>query len=334
MRINKAKGAVVEPTKPATEPKKEKPMSFSLPTTKSEPVANIGSMSFLIYGEKKIGKTSLASQFPKALFLAFEKGYSGLSIFVEPMFDKNEKPDWRKFVAFIDLLVKENHGFQTVILDTIDVAYSACMDYVCMMEGWEHPADGAYGKGWKAIEKEFSTQIGRLVNCSKFGTVFLSHAIEKEFMERTGGKFDKIIASMPEQARKLISAVCDCIIFYGYHGEQRLLTIRGSDTVESGTRMTKNFWVKGGYERHKVLAEKKRELVNANKFRSQEGKAIEEEMSKLRIHSIPAGADEGEAYFNFERAFNNLQEDDGKPEFDFGYIEKKAPMKQQKGKDN
>lgn len=327
MKISKPKGTGSSAPEPVVETKKPGPSGFSLPVAKSEPVSSIGSMSFLIYGEKKIGKTSIAAQFPKALFLAFEKGYSGLSIFVEPMFDKNEKPDWRKFVAFIDLLVKENHDFETVVLDTIDVAYSACMDYVCMVEGWEHPSDGAYGKGWKAVEKEFSTQIGRLVNCPKFGTIFLSHAVEKEFLERTGGKYDKIIASMPDQARKLISAVCDCIVFYGYHGEQRLLTIRGSDSVESGTRMTQNFWIKGGLERHQILAEKKRQLVEQGKLRSQEGKSLEEEMATLRVHSIPAGADEQEAYFNFQRAFNNQQEDDGKPEFDFGYIEKKAPMK-------
>ena len=327
MKIAKATGSGATPKASPTKPAPVRESGFALPTAKSEPVSDIGDMSFLLYGEKKIGKTSIAAQFPKALFLAFEKGYSGLSIFVEPMFDSNEKPDWRKFVKYIDLLVKEDHDFKTIVLDTIDNAYAACMDYVCMVEGWDHPSDGAYGKGWKAVEKEFATQIGRLVNCDKFGVIFLSHAVEKEFMERTGGKYDKIIASMPDQARKLVSAVCDCIVFYGYHGEQRLLTIRGSDTVESGTRMTLNFWIKGGLQKHKELAGKKRELVEAGQARSEEVKKLDEEMSSFRVHSISAGSDEQEAYFNFNRAFNNLQETDGKPDFDFGYIEKKAPMK-------
>lgn len=329
MKINKAKSTGTPVPKPVAETPRSG-TSFSLPTERSEPVSSIGSMSFLIYGEKKIGKTSIASQFPKALFLAFETGYTGLSIFVEPMLDKNMKPYWKKFVSFIDLLVNQDHNFKTVVIDTIDVAYSACMSYVGSVEGFDHPSDAGYGKGWKAVENEFATQISRLVNCPKFGTIFLSHAVEKEFIERTGGKYDKIIPSMPEQARKLISAVCDCLIFYGYHGEERLLTVRGSDSVESGSRMTKNFWIKGGLERHSVLAEQKRKLVEQGKLRSQEGKAIEDEMATLRVHSIPAGADEAEAYFNFERAFNNQQEDNGKPDLDFGYIEKKAPMKKNK----
>ena len=329
MKITSQKGnnAGSSPKAPGPTGIRMEPSKFTLPTMKSEPISEIGDMSFLIYGEKKIGKTSLASQFPNALFLAFEKGYSGLSIYVEPMFNKKQRTDWRKFVSFIDLLIKEDHEFRTVVIDTVDEAYSACMEYVCEVEGWTHPSEGPYGKGWKAVEKEFSTQIGRLVNCSKFGTIFLSHAVEKEFLERTGGKYDKIIASMPDQARKLICAVSDCIIFYGYHGEQRLLTVRGSDSVESGSRMGKHFWVKGGLERYKELSDKKRKLVEQGMIHSEEVKDLDQEMWSCRLHSIPAGLDEEEAFYNFKRAFNNEQEDNGKPTIDFGYLEKKAPMK-------
>ena len=34
--------------------------------------------SVLIYGEPKSGKTTIATRFPKALLLAFEKGYSAI----------------------------------------------------------------------------------------------------------------------------------------------------------------------------------------------------------------------------------------------------------------
>ena len=47
---------------------------------------NLLGYSFLFYGDPKTGKTTIASKFPKALLLAFEKGYAAIpGIIAQPI---------------------------------------------------------------------------------------------------------------------------------------------------------------------------------------------------------------------------------------------------------
>lgn len=271
---------------------------FSLPTKKSLPQKDIGKLKWLIYGERKIGKTSFASCFPDALFLMFEPGGEGLEIYQEPV------DSWAKFKAMVKLLIEKdeqgnfkNHKFKTVILDTADYLYMLCRNSECQKLGIKHPNDAGFGKGSDLIFNELATWCNKLA-LSGLGLVILSHAQEKEFLERTGGTFDKIIPTMPGQAWKYFGGLADGNVYYGYWGDTRLLTITGSDSVESGQRLKFQFWVKG-----------------------KEG--VE------RVHSISAGANEDEAYANFVKAFNNEQEESGKPKrSEFAALsDQKVPIK-------
>lgn len=294
MRINTSK-----PTKTTSEetekqlparvlPNKE----IALATELSEPVKTVDQLTWLLYGEKKIGKTSFVSKFPSAHFLMFEPGYKGLRIHYKLMGDIEGIEAWSNFKEYVDLLCQtENHNFRTVPIDTIDLCYNAALAYVCKREAIEHPQDLPYGKGWKLVSREFCSVINKLAQ-SGLGIVFISHATEREFQERTGGKYDKIVPSMPGQAKDFISGIADAIVYYGYYGNERLITVRGSDAIESGHRMEENFWIAS--EGKKPF--EKRDIVNG------------------RVHSIPVGNSAQEAYDNFIRAFNNEQEETGEPD--------------------
>jgi hypothetical protein len=300
MRISKPKPEVSEPKKP--EPK-EIAVGYQLPTKKTEPIDSLSKASILIHGEKKIGKTSLCAEFPNAIFAAFETGYRGLSVFKED-FDIDPK-GWKLFKKFVNSLIKGGHNFENVIIDTSDPCYNACLKYVCDENGWEHPSDGTFGKGWNAVNAEFVEVIDKLLK-SNLGVVFLAHTTEREFLERTGGKYDKLIPVMSSQAKSFIGAAADVTMYYGYYGDERLMTIRGSDSVESGHRLKYNFWQKS--EALKPYEE--RDLING------------------RIHSIPCGNDASETYANLLKAFNNQQKTSGEPtKYEASLTDKKAPMK-------
>jgi tetratricopeptide (TPR) repeat protein len=87
--------------------------------------------SIMFYGEPKSGKTTISSQFPGALVLAFEKGYNAIAgIMAKPM---NSWNDFKKtLVELKDPAVKEI--FQTVVIDTADIAYGLCEKYICSRE--------------------------------------------------------------------------------------------------------------------------------------------------------------------------------------------------------
>jgi hypothetical protein len=294
MKINTSK-----PPKPETV-KAEKPASsrlvidksLALATELSTPVESVDQLTWLLYGEKKIGKTSFVSKFPSAHFLMFEPGFKGLRIHYKLMGSIETIEAWSNFKQYVDLLCDvESHNFRTVPIDTIDLCYNACLAYVCKREGIDHPQDLGYGKGWKLVEREFCAVINKLAQ-SGLGIVFISHATEREFQERTGGKFDKIVPSMPNQAKNFISGIADAIVYYGYYGNERLITVRGSDAIESGHRMEENFW---------VASEAKKPLDDRDKVSG-------------RIHSIPVGNSAQEAYDNFLAAFNNEQQGTGEPD--------------------
>lgn len=270
----------VIPSAPATQIAKPIPtVQLTLPTQKSEPKDKLGAYSWLIYGEKKIGKTSLAAQFPDALFMMFEPGGKGLSIY------QRDISSWKEFKEYIKLL-KSTDQFKTVIIDTVDIAYERCMADVGKREGFDHPSEmNDFGKSWQMVSKEFSNVIYELINTGR-GVMFLSHAKQAEIEESSGKKYNKIIPTMSGQARSFVSGFVDIIAYYGYYGTERLLTLRGSDAVDAGHRVDGRF-----------LVEK-------------EGDKSE------RVHSVPMGNSPAEGYTNILRAFDNAQPTTYSPDSD------------------
>lgn len=242
--------------------KREK-IKYILPTLKSEPITNLGKYTLLLYGRKKIGKTTLASHFPEALFLMFEPGGKALRIYQEQM------TSWKKFVRFIDLIIKDE-SFKTIVIDTADYAYEECSEYVCWNLGIKHPSEAAWGKGWSAVKKEFNTQVKRLLHSGK-GVIFISHQREEEIEERSGRKYHRKTNTLPGQARESMEGLVDIWVNYDYEGKCRILTILGNDYIDVGHRLEENFkYVDGS-----------------------------------RVRKISMGNSSYEAYQNFLSAFNN-----------------------------
>lgn len=276
--------------KPATRRSEGRSLEIILPTEPSEPISSLGEATILLYGEKKIGKTSFASKFPNAFFFAFEPGYKGLRIIREP-FD-----DWRKFVSWVDAVV-DSDLYETLVIDTVDICYERCFEYVCKREGVKHPSDGGYGKVWDAIKKEFRTQLLKLINSGR-GIIFISHAQQKDFLSREGDRYDKLVPSAANAALGFTAGIADLILYYGYFGDDRLVTIAGGSNLEAGQRLEERFWtVKGD----------------------------------RRIHSISMGDSAQEGYDNFLKAFNNEQRTSGRPKAATG-LEKVAPMDNRRGR--
>ena len=95
-----------------------------LPIAKTQPKPNLADLTVLVYGQTKIGKSTLCSQADSALFLATEPGLNALDVYQVPI---QSWEDLRKACAEI---VEGNHPFKTVILDTIDNAYKFCTEYI------------------------------------------------------------------------------------------------------------------------------------------------------------------------------------------------------------
>jgi len=205
----------------------------TLPGEVSEPMENLGDYSILLYGEKKIGKTSLASKFKDAFFLMFEPGAKALSIYQRPV------ANWLEFKKYVALLQKDKK-FATIVIDPVDIAYQSCATYICQKLVIDHPSDEEWGKGWQAIKEEFTAEFNKLLHLNK-GVIMISHAAEKEIKTRTGDKYHKITATMSGQARDVLEGVVDIWAYYCYDSGSRTLVIEGDDHIGAGHRLETRF---------------------------------------------------------------------------------------------
>lgn len=251
-------------------------VSVKLPKKKNKPSDKLVDYSILLYGAKKIGKTSLASHFPDAYFLSTEPGTKALEVFASPV------SNWKEFDAYLDLLEKDGDGsdFSTIVVDTVDILYEYAFKFICDKEMIEDPNEmNDYGKTWKKIKKTFADGILRLLNLDK-GVILISHDVEKEVELRNGDTVDRVQPTMSRQAMEVVEAIVDIICNYSYTDDKRTLRIDGTQTTVAGCRLENNFIVKGKNPRS----------------------------SKGRVITIDMGDTSSQSYENFKSAFNNKQE--------------------------
>lgn len=88
-------------------------------------------------------KTTAATQFPKSLLLAFEKGYNAIGGVIAQDITK-----WSDYKLVIRQLAKPEvqERFQTIILDTISIAWDLCEQYICAQNSVQKIADIPWGK--------------------------------------------------------------------------------------------------------------------------------------------------------------------------------------------
>ena len=193
--------------------------------------------SVFFYGEPKSGKTTIASKFPNALLLAFEKGYNTLAgVLAQPI------NSWAEFLKVIRQLKddKVKEKFETIIIDTADIAYSYCEKYVCQANGANAVGDLAYGKGYALVGNEFDEKLRSIVQMG-YGIVLISHATDKVFKDEAGAEYNKIVPTLDKRANNIVARMADII---GYSRavtddngvNKTMLFIRGTQRFEAGSR--------------------------------------------------------------------------------------------------
>lgn len=170
--------------------------------------------SVFFYGEPKSGKTTIATKFPRHLLLAFEKGYNAIpGAMAQPI---NSWGDFRKVLKQLkDPKVKQK--FETIIIDTADIAYDLCEKYICANAkrsdggfGVDSVADIPFGKGYTMVAKEYDECLRSIVQMD-YGLVLISHAVDKTFKDEQGTEFNQIVPTLGNKPRNIVSRMCDII---------------------------------------------------------------------------------------------------------------------------
>jgi hypothetical protein len=247
-----------------------KNLELEFPSKPNKPSEKLSEAITMIYGAKKVGKTSLAAQFSKNM----------LHIMCEPMarelpITQVDAPDYEHFSEWCRMLVEDKHKYDSVSVDTLPLVYKYAMAYTGKVKGFEHPHDEKdFGKSWGFVFDDFNRPIQLLLH-SKLGVIFHAHEIDEEIETRDGSEFTRKKPEGSKQVWEFINANIENIWYFHVRGNTRFLQVRGDDYAFACTAFVDKFYTP----------------------------------SDEQIFAIPMGKSPEEGYKNLVKAFKNKQEE-------------------------
>ena len=188
-------------------------------------------------GAPKVGKTTLASKFPKPLFAATEVGTNALNgVYAQKI---NKWADFRKFVK--ELSKKEvQEKFETIVIDTVDILWDLCEDYVLSANGVTKISDIPFGGGYGMLAKEFDKKV-REIPMMGYGLVLISHSTQVEIESIDGKKSNQFQSTLSKRGKTVVNRMADIsghiLPVLNEDGEQEIrLFMRETPLVQAGSR--------------------------------------------------------------------------------------------------
>lgn len=203
----------------------------------------------IIYGPEGVGKSTLAAGFPSPVLLDTEQGSSHIDV---------ARLDCRSYgdvINAVEELKQGGHGFQTVIIDSIDWCERLLVDAFLKDHNKRSNAslksieDFGYGKGYKMIEPVAMDLLSRLNTLMSAGmnVVLVGHSRRVKFeMPETAGSYDKHELNLSKFVAPLVKEWADAMIFCnfvvtvqdgkGHGGNQRMVYTSPSAPWEAKNR--------------------------------------------------------------------------------------------------
>ena len=190
-----------------------------------------------IYSLPKVGKTSMACQFPKNLLLGFEHGWNAIGG-VKAI----DVTKWADFKLILRQLEKPEAKamYDTITIDTIGIAWDACEQYICAQNGVQKIADIPWGGGYSACKKEFESCLRKITQLG-YGLVIIAH-VERRIEKRADDSEVEILGpAIPKRAYEIVNQLVDIIGYIDVSWDEegnteRWLYTRKTPTVMAGSR--------------------------------------------------------------------------------------------------
>lgn len=234
-------------TKPAQRKVVKRNPGFQLPTGRRKPVTDPWMYSYLITGEKKIGKTSFALEGCEEFVIQFDK--PNLAYRIREECPKVWKEVERIVKALEDASNEGSFPYQRIIIDGVGEAYAMCQAAVCKYFQVEHPSEVGYARGWHKLRDDFTDFINRLLrlqSTANCGAMFIAHAEWKEVNVRGGGKIEKLVPNLAGKCEEIVNGKVDAWFIYDYIGKRRVLVTQGDMETGAGHRIDGHFLTESG----------------------------------------------------------------------------------------
>jgi hypothetical protein len=166
----------------------------------------------LFFGPEGRGKTTLASKFPKPLGLLLERGVPR-GVTMDAVEDVKSYDD---VITTLRELIEDTHGYETLVIDTLDALEPLLLAYVCAKNNWKNIESPSYGKGWLIADDEwrrFLRGLTALRERQRMTIVLIAHSTIERFDDPRAPTFTQYLPKLHKRARHLILDACDVVGF-------------------------------------------------------------------------------------------------------------------------
>lgn len=176
----------------------------------------------LVYGTHGIGKSTFGAMAEAPVFLQTEDGLADIDVDRFPL-----AADYADVVAALGELYSGDHGYRTVVLDSLDWLERLIHAKVCRDRGVQSIEDIGYGKGYVfALDpwREVLAGLDGLRSERGMQVILIAHAAIEKFANPETESYDRYAPRLNRHASALVQEWCDEVLFATY----RVLT-RKSD---------------------------------------------------------------------------------------------------------
>jgi hypothetical protein len=165
-----------------------------------------------LYGTHGIGKSTIASQFPNPIFISTEDGIDGLDVTSFP-----KATHINDVVESIKTLIKEEHDFRTVVVDTVDWLVEPLV--TSDVEATHDAKELAFGKGQMLVAESFREilqGLDALRRKRNMNVVLLAHASIVKFESPMTEPYDRYQPKLPNRCNALLQEWVDVLGFAAF----------------------------------------------------------------------------------------------------------------------
>lgn len=224
-------------------------MSFRI-ITEAEPHKN----KTMIYGLAGVGKSTLASQMDKPLFIDIEGGLNNLKAVRTSTISL-----YTTAVRIITEIHKDKDtylkDYQTIVIDSVDWLVRKAEEHASGVrtiddKGQMHTdmtatigkANGGYGNGAKQLENHLRAQLLPALQTlidDGFAICLIAHCEQKDLLDADGYRTSRISPKIDERYMNIFVEWCDNVFYLRNDGGERKLLLEGTDKILAKNRLGK-----------------------------------------------------------------------------------------------
>ena len=168
----------------------------------------------VVYGVEGVGKSSFGASAPAPVFLLAEDGADALDV---PKFPRAER--WQDVLDAVEALRTTDHGFETLVIDTVDHLEPLVHAEVCRAHGVEAIGDVPYGRGYPAaLEpwRQLTHALDGLRAEKDMWIVLLAHAHAVPHRDPRLETFDRFTMKLQSAAAAWLREWSDAVLFAAF----------------------------------------------------------------------------------------------------------------------